>query len=523
MTRSDARAPQSGGETPADGIHRPARGTRLRVMFSRSARPFARASAPLLLGVVVSALAGCSAVTQIPQDSCTENSQCREGFGLGWVCDAGSGLCEEAQESPLCDKVYPADLLTNREKYPGDTILFATLLDGVGDIQMIRSANLAIEQVKNNGLEGRTFGMINCSYGNDSDVDRQLEDAAAASRYVVDNYGVVAIIGPGTSSLAEKVYNEVKDEVLIISPSATSDSLTNIDGAVKSFENPGLFWRTAPPDSGIAARMAAELANSGRVKPALIFKAGAYGNNIADLLNKSLAEKGIILEKHEFSGSTADLGVAMNLVGGTPGVDEIVFIADSNSDVVAFLTDAAQRSMDVNSSFSTAAVMLGDAGFSDANVLALLDEAVKTQLIAPGRVRGVKPKSPSGPAFSAFSTAYTGAYPGESPANNGYTAESYDAAWLAIYGAAWSVFNEDGIAPRGMAKGLHRVSQGQDLDINATSWNTIRSAFEAGNGVNVNGASGNLDYDDATEETVGAGEVWTIVVDGGVLSYMILG
>lgn len=488
-------------------------------MFSRSARPFA--SAPLLLGVVLAA-GSCSAVTQIPQESCSENQQCRDGFGLGWIC-GDSGLCEEAAESPLCDKVYPADLLTNAEKYPGDTILFATLLDGVGDIQMIRSANLAIEQVKNNGLEGRAFGMINCSYGNDSDVDRQLEDAAEAARHVVDTFGVVAIIGPGTSSLAEKVYNEVKDEVLILSPSATSDSLTYIDGMNKSPDSPGLFWRTAPPDSGIARRMAEELSNSGRVKPALIFKEGAYGNNISDLLNKSLAEKGITLTFQPFKDSVADLGVAMNAIGGMTDVDEVVFIADSNSDVVAFLTDAAVRSMDPSSSFSTAAVMLGDAGFSDANVLALLDETVKAQLIAPGRVRGVKPKSPAGPAFSAFSTAYTGAYPGESPANNGYTAESYDAAWLAIYGSAWALYNEGEVLPRSMAKGLHRISLGQDLDINATSWNTIRSAFEAGSGVNVNGASGNLDYDSATEETSGAGEVWTIIVEGGVLSYMILG
>ncbi|MEZ4448503.1 MAG: ABC transporter substrate-binding protein [Nannocystaceae bacterium] len=493
-------------------------------MPSRPA-PLACAPALLVLGVALASLSGCSAVTNIPQESCTENQQCRDGFGLGWVCDTGSGLCQEAESNSLCKDVYPSDLLTNSDKYPGDTILFATLLDGMGDIQMIRSANLAIEQVKNNGLEGRAFGVINCSYGTDSDVERQLDDAVEASRHVVDKYGVVAIIGPGTSSIAEAIYNEVKDEVLIISPSATSDSLTFIDGMNKSFDTPGLFWRTAPPDSGIARRMADELVNSGRVKPALIFKDGAYGNNLADLLTKSLQEQGLILEKFAYTDSSTDLGVAMNNVGNLQGVDEIVFIADSNPDVVTFLTDAATRSMNVNSSFATASLMLGDAGFSETNVLALLPPAVTTAFVDTNKIRGVKPKSPSlsDPAFSAFSTAYSGAYPGDSPANAGYTAESYDATWLAIYGSAWALYNEDGITPRGMAKGLHRISNGNPFDINATSWNTIRSAFEAGVGVNITGASGNLDFDDASEETAGIGELWIIVDMGGVLSYMILG
>ena len=424
------------------------------------ARTTSCAGAALALGAALS----CSAITQIPQQSCSDNEKCREGFGLGWVCNQDSGLCEEVEENALCKSVYPEDLLTDPDKYPGDTILFATLLDGEGDIQMINSANLAIEQVRTNGLENRAFGMINCSYGNDSDVMRQIDDAKEAARYAVDAYGVVAIIGPGTSSIAEAVYNEVKDEVLIVSPSATSDSLTFIDGTMKSFDNPGLFWRTAPPDSGIAERMASELISSGRTKVALIYKDGAYGSNLADLLNKSLESKGIAnpLIARPYS-DTGDLGNPMNEIGGMTDVEEIVFIADSNPDVVTFLVDAASRSAMGGNSFATATLMLGDAGFSEANVLAELNQAVKDELVASGRIRGVKPKSPAGPAFMAFSTAYTGAF-GESPANNGYTAESYDAAWLAIYGAGWSLYNEGGIEPKGMAKGLHRVSAGKALD-----------------------------------------------------------
>ena len=74
-----------------------------------------------------------------------------------------------------------------------------------------------------------------------------------------------------------------------------------------------------------------------------------------------------------------------------------------------------------------------------------------------------------------------------------------------------------------MAKGLHRVSAGKALDINKTTWNEIRSIFESGMGVDVNGVSGDLNYAEDTEETAGAGELWQIILDGGVLKYNILG
>lgn len=518
--------PAAGAQSLSVGIQVDGGGTTLREMSALSlARVLFCAGAALSLGAVLS----CSAVSQIPQSSCTEDQACRDGFGLAWTCNQDSGLCEEVVESKLCSGVYPADLFSDPDKYPGDTILFATLLDGEGDIQMIRSANLAIEQVRNNDLEGRAFGMINCSYGDDMDGMRQLDDAVEAARFAVDNYGVKAIIGPGTSSLAEAVYNEVGDEVLIVSPSATSDSLTEIDGTNKSPQNPGTFWRTAPPDSGIARKMAEILVAGGRQNVALIFKEVTYGENLANLLNKSLIELGLPnpLIKVSYSNASVDLGEAMTMVNAE-NVDEIVFIADSNDDVVSFLNSAATLGMNDASSFKDTPIMLGDAGFSEANVLNMLNATTLADVFDKGEdpddgdgvldIRLVIPVAPSGNVFDAFSIAYSSTFD-ESPANNGYTAESYDAAWLAIYGSAWSLFNEGDLSAKGMGAGLHMISSGQSVEITGTSWPSIRSAFEAEQMVNVVGASGLLDYDSATEETTGEGELWQIIVEGGVLKY----
>ena len=519
--RVGAGMPAAGAQSLSAGIQVDGGGTTLREMPALSlARVLFCAGAALSLGAVLS----CSAVSQIPQSSCTEDQACRDGFGLAWACNQDSGLCEEVAESELCSGVYPADLLTDPDKYPGDTILFATLLDGKGDIQMIRSANLAIEQVRNNDLEGRAFGMINCSYGDDMDGMRQLEDAVEAARFAVDNYGVKAIIGPGTSSLAEAVYNEVGDEVLLVSPSATSDSLTAIDGTNKSPQNPGTFWRTAPPDSGIARKMAEILVADNRQRVALIFKEVTYGENLANLLNKSLLELNLPnpLIKVSYSNASVDLGQAMTEVSALD-VDEIVFIADSNDDVVSFLNSAASLGADPESSFGKATLMLGDAGFSEANVLNMLSPTMLSEVFDVDmdgllNIRLVIPVAPSGNVFDAFSIAYEATFD-ESPANNGYTAESYDAAWLAIYGAAWSLFNEGGLTAKGMGAGLHMLSSGAEVEINGTSWTSIRASFEAEQTVNVIGASGLLDYDSATEETTGEGELRQFIVEGGVLKY----
>ncbi|MEZ4381852.1 MAG: ABC transporter substrate-binding protein [Nannocystaceae bacterium] len=479
------------------------------------------ASAALSLGAILS----CSAVTNVDNAPCTSVDDCRLGFGLGWTCNSDSGFCEEAEASPLC-AAFPDDLLTDRDKYPGDTILFATLLDGEGDRQMVNSANLAVLQVNTvdgGGLEGRKFGMINCTYGDDSNTDDQLAKAREAARYAVDAYGVQAIIGPGTSSLALEVYNEVKDQVLIISPSATSDTLTYIDGTNKSAQNPGLFWRSVPPDSGIAARIADLLISDGRTRVGMIYKDNAYGQNLADLLGRSLNPQGLTpppVELIAYSYDDGTYGDAVVKLSETADLEEVVFVSDSADDVVTFLTSVAGGS----GSLATVGLVFSDSAFSETNVLNKLNADVITKVIDPGRARLLVPNAPSGPVFDIFRENYMKAFDNDSPANAGYTAESYDAAWMAILGSAWSLYNEDGIKPRGMAAGLHFISDvnATAFDITPAQWASIRGSFASGSAVNIRGASGELDYDSSTEETTGAVELYAIVNNGGALEYQLI-
>ncbi|MCU0691755.1 MAG: hypothetical protein MUF54_10170, partial [Polyangiaceae bacterium] len=49
-----------------------------------------------------------------------------------------------------------------------------------------------------------------------------------------------------------------------------------------------------------------------------------------------------------------------------------------------------------------------------------------------------------------------------------------------------------------------------------SSWSTIIEQFRTGTAVEINGASGELNYDLATEETTAEIEVWVVGPDGSI-------
>src|SRR5690606_26603211 len=90
-----------------------------------------------------------------------------------------------------------------------------------------------------------------------------------------------------------------------------------------------------------------------------------------------------------------------------------------------------------------------------------------------------------------------------------------DAAWMAFYGAAWSLRREGAITGLGMAKGLRKLSvPGPEIPVTPGKWGQIVDALSSGAGVNLVAASGTLDFDPATEETTGLIDIWKVSADG---------
>lgn len=457
------------------------------------------------------AVLGCSAISDVDYAQCTDSVACRDAFGLGYAC-GDAGLCEKTEAFERCSKVYPVDLLDEPEKYRGVIVLGSLLdhTDKTGDTIMVNSATLAVMEANMTGLEERSFGIVHCDYQENPKIDDMTseEAAVAGAKYLVDTLGAAAIVGPGTSGLAEAVYTELakpehKERTLIISPSATSPSLTDIDP-----DKPGLFWRTAPPDSVLGAKLAKYMEDEVVTNAIVVYEGNTYGKGLAIELQKNFEDQ-IVLDEYQDPAQIPAKVVALANANPMPDNFAVVFIASDVDQVTSFLNAAGALPFYAGPEVK---IFFGDAAF---NSDVITQTVSKAKDLYPN-IRGVFPGAPSGPVYELFRSTYN-ANPNfpEDAMDASYSAHTYDATWLAVYGAAWAHYQHDGqIKGPFMAEGLQKISQGDSYDIVSTTWNSIKTAFKAKRSINVRGASGELDYDPVTEETTAPVVRWTIVPDG---------
>jgi branched-chain amino acid transport system substrate-binding protein len=262
-----------------------------------------------------------------------------------------------------------------------------------------------------------------------------------------------------------------------------------------------LLWRTAPPDTLQGPAIAADMTARNVAKVFLIAQKGAYGEGLATVFQDAF-DGDVTLRVF---GSENER-TALITEGGSAAAGEVLFISSTQSDLVAFLVAAGQNS-----------------GYTD-KTLFLTDSAANKEVVdgAPRalypRIRGTRPTpvSAADPVFNNFRGAYASEYK-DDVTSFSFTAHSYDAAWLVFYGAASSWFANGEVTGVGIAQGLRKLSSGKAYDIAPLNWGGIQETLRGGDGVDVQGASGALDYDDETEETSAEIEVWVIgaAAEGG--------
>ena len=444
-------------------------------------------------------LLGCS-FTGYESVDCTANFECRDAFGFGWACDSEIGLCEVAEVHPRCASTWPEDLFLRPENY-SDTIVIASMFDHSADIAEINSARLPVTQVTDQGgLNDRGYAIVECTYEENPALDALDYPGAAreVSLYLADTLGIAAIVGPATSSQTQEVYNATSElGVFIISPSATSPALTNIDGLEKTDANPGHLWRTAPPDSLQGVAVAEDMKTRGLKDVAIIYQSGPYGEGLAEVFLDTFIDDFHDVDAYLFT-TDSDRDVAVSQAGET-NVEEVFFISSEVADIIAFLLGAS-----VNDNYDDKTFFLAD-GAADEQMLQQTQGASEVW----DRIRGSRPAVPDGNVYKAFDTAYAAAY-GVSADVSVYTGYTFDASWLAIYGTAWAARDGESITGTGIAQGLRKVSNGGVVEIRANSWNDVKATFAESRPIDVVGASGELDYDPITEETTTPIEIWSV-------------
>ncbi len=456
-----------------------------------------------LLAIVLSC-AGCS-LTRPSVTECDTSSQCQAAFGVGFSC-SGDGFCERADPNARCNLTYPDDLLLRPESYP-NPIVFGALMDRSVNTQVMRenSIRLAATQVgEEGGLNDRTMGVVFCDISKNAKYDSlERGDAAVGSaKYLGGALGVPAIIGPSASTDTLDVFQALKGTgVLVISPSATSPALTGVDGAAPTDAKPGLLWRTAPPDTlqgkAMAKYLESQTPSVSNVE--VINEAGAYGEGLTSVFLAAFGSTGA----HVTTFATTSERDAAVVAAGNTSASWVIFISSQTPDASAFLNAAVQVT-----------------GYDSKNLF-LTDSAANTDLLmnATGaaslfsRVHGSRPAVPSGQVYELFRASFNAAFQKE--ANDfSFIAHAYDAAWLVFYGSAWSATQVGGLSGIGIAKGLRQVSSGTSTTIVPSSWLGVVEKFRVAEGIDVAGASGDLDYDPDTEETSGPVEIWRISTSG---------
>lgn len=487
------------------------------------------ASGALVATFAAATAIGCSVVSAVDFENCSENIECRDSFGLGWSCNADRGLCEQVSLHARCSRVEPAKLLEDVETHR-TTFVIGTLFndaDVEGDQVLINSAKLAVREANAKTLDGRLFGLVHCDYQSNSDIDQLSSEEAAAelARFLVHDLGVNVIVGPGTSSTATAVYEAIKDtETLIISPSATANSLIEIDGAngTKNADAPGLFWRTAPPDLGVGAKMAELVQDGGGLNTVIVHETGSYGEGLALEVDRLLVEGGGTSTRFAFAnaGSANILTNELN----SEAFDSVVFVSAEVGIVSDFVNTVGSLIEDGGDSpYTNARVVV-----SDAAIPAQLIENSVTQpsmRLVFDQMFGVRyGESESESVYNIYNSRYRGEFDGMEPTPGYYGEHTYDATMMAVFGVTWATYQLGGeLTARNIARGLWQINTGVDVSINSESLELVKEAFGNGQPVNLKGASGLLDYDPFTEETSAAVEAWRIDCTGDPCQDVVVG
>lgn len=455
----------------------------------------------------VTALHGCS-LSNLDRVDCESNQVCQDAFGYGAQCGV-EGYCDVAELPARCELSDPTLTLPLSAD---DHFLIGTLFDHSLDthIGRFQSAQLAATQANaNGGLGSSSFVMLHCSNQEDASFDALTKDEASLEMaHFIADAGVKAIVGPASSSRAEAAYNAVAEaqDVLLISPSATSPTLTAMDGLTSTDQDPGLFWRTAPPDDLQGRAIAVDMrTNFGGTEyrtlasdhVAVIYQTGAYGEGLQIAFGETFVEEGGTFEGFPFANDGQRADAIANAANGS--FDEVLFVSSDSDDTVAFLQGAASLT-----GLSTLPLFLSD-GARNTDVLV---GAVSASAVF-SHVRGTAPSTPAGAIYDSYAVAYASEYGGGDVSSLSFVAQSYDASWLVIYAHAYAQSDGD-YGGTSLGRGLRKVSSGTPLDLRPTSWNEAKSRLADGESVDVTGASGKLNYDPLTGETSAVIEVWTI-------------
>jgi branched-chain amino acid transport system substrate-binding protein len=365
------------------------------------------------------------------------------------------------------------------------TLKIGTLLPQTGGLAFLgppeeAGVALAVKEI-NAAKMGITVEVV---YGDSGDPDNK---AYATTVPELLGQDVSAIVGAAASGVSKLVIDQITGAgVIEISPANTSPDFT-------TWDDDGLYWRTAPSDLLQGEVLGTEIAADGASTLGMIVLNDAYGTGLQKVTQ----------ETFEAAGGEVVAAPMFN-TGDTNFSAQINEVMAQDPDALALITF---------DEIYTIAPALKDAGF-DMSKVYLVDGNLKQfgadlppgTLVGPNG-EGAKGTTP-GPVLEddfqeRLNTAWTEELKGAEPLSDfSYAAESYDAVILLAL-AALAANSTDGAK---MAGKLQEVSGGSGKGKKATDFASAAQTILDGDVADYDGYSGPITFDengDPTEATIG--------------------
>ena len=315
------------------------------------------------------------------------------------------------------------------------------------------------------------------------------QDALQAARQAVSQ-GATCLSGPSASSSAIPVANSLalRDGVLQIT-TATSDEITGLD------DPDGLVNRTDPPDSFQGPTLANVIEQGLGAADGKTVNIGArndaYGTGLADTFAAAWEAKGgtvgerVIYDPKQPSYDSE----AQRIVSGSPDAFVIIDFPETYSKVGPALVRTGR--------FDAAKALTTDGLYSGS----LADDAGEEA------VEGMRGTTPGAPAGSSAATGFRELFERSAPADvalEAFSAQVFDNAVL-CYLAAVAAGSTDG---RDMAAKVRDVSRAPGAKFTWQQLPEAIAALQRGEEIDYEGASGEIEMDDAGDATAGVYDVF---------------
>jgi branched-chain amino acid transport system substrate-binding protein len=438
------------------------------------------------------ALSGCSltaagGLTECESSAdCGEDSVCTEGFCLPLPSGCGQRLGSTDPDAIPIGAVLPISTSSAGPDAGVDE----------SEVQGLNAISLALEEVNQRGVGGKEFVLHLCDTAFDP------ERTKTQARWLVEDRKVVAMLTAGSSQTLAATSVTLPAGVLTMSSSATSPELTAVQDTQSGAVAPGLLWRTSPSDliqgKVIANLLTSDARFSSALKVGILYLDDPYGQGLFTVITERL--KGKKTTQAAFYSQRGDVTAAVAQMNTfDPDITVLVGFEDDARRIIqaATLQPNLKRESGHRWFFSDSVKDVGI--LDDATVRAQVDGTF-----------GTAPAQGAGAAFDSFRSRFMTRFSNVDPSNFGYTSHSYDSMYLFALAAAYAQGQGGQVTGAKMAEGLTKLSTGTTkLELTPTNFTPASTELAAGRSLNVEGASGSLDFDDAGEAASPI-ELWVV-------------